>query len=321
MEILLRDDKNQTVFENRNGLTFSDSPFRKHMLAPDCKGNFDLACTDVPNVVYVSDSGEIIRLEKLGEGWKKTVILTSKSGTMDVFGIRLIVSEGELNLIYGLRHNSENMIVHQTFSENKPQVVQSAFGEVFFVMRDETGCIYLVCEAAEGVWHLSVCRGGVWSRPEELMSGCGLLDIIPTGYKSFCTVTETDGTVTFRNGNDSFEIFGEKPAIVRTGTEFSVITRDNGQVFYTDCKGRHKIISSSDIREFYLRHPESGEYFICNRCFGNLVQGKPRLFLIDNMQPQKGTVGETVRLELTKQIIALEARVAKLEEKISDFQG
>ena len=319
MDVLFRGNGEQLWFENSRGLAFSDIQGRKSMLSEDCVGDFDVVFCGNLNVVYMSQAGELVRLERRGRGWSKTVILKSRSGEKAFFGIRMISSEGRLNLIYGLKHNGENMIVHQLFSENRPQVVQTAFGEKFFVRRDETGCIYMFCEAAEDVWHLSVCRGGVWSRPEEIFSGGRLLDVFCTGYKTFCTVTEKQGALIFQNDSESFEVSGENPSIVQLDSGFAVIAKDSGQIYYTDRGGQHKIICS-DYREFYVRLPESGEFALCDRCRGSVVQGKPRLFLIDNAKPAKNTFGESARLELTKQIIALEARVAQLEKQLADIE-
>ena len=319
MDILFRGQNEQLWFSNTDGLVFSDLTGRKKRLTEGKTDFFDLAYSGEVNVVYVSHDGKLIRLERRVDSWVKTVILKSKSGEMGIFGLRLIVSEDKLNLIYGLIHNGEKMIVHQVLPGGEPLVVNTCGEGGFFVRRDETGCIYVVCNSIYGGWEMSVFRSTGWNRPEKIINEGIIRDIIFTGYKEYCTVTEINGKLMFNSSDCEFEVFGKKPSIVKSDDSYVVISEDSGEVFYTDRSGKNKIISGTEVRNFYVRFPFSAEYDVCDRCRGRVAFSVPKLFLIDRVGKNTKKIQESAKLELLKRIIALEERIVKIEETIKQI--
>lgn len=316
MDILYISDSEQLWFKAANGLVFSDMHGKKRRLVEETPAFFDVAYVFELNLVYASRSGEIVRLQRRGNGWVKTVILKSRSGEMDIFGIRLVVSEEKLHLVYGLLHNGEHMIVHQILPGGEPTVVNTASSDAFFVRRDETGCIYVICSEESG-WEVSVFRGSGWSRPEHLSESGNIKDILVLGYKEYLLLMEENEKMVYKDLKNVFEVSGNEPSIVKYRDSYTVISEDAGGVYYTDSLGRHKIISSDKVKKFLVRFREGQEYSVCESCHGTVTFGVPRLFLLDLGMQTRGYLGETARLELTKRIIELEARVAKLEEKIN----
>ena len=319
MEILLRDEVKQTLFENSRGLTICEGKSPCCMLAADCNGIFDVVSADAVCVAYVSESGEIILLEKLGRGWKKTVLLKSRSGMMDIFGLRLVSGGDDISLIYGLKHNFENMIVHQFLPSGAPHVVASSHGERFFVRRDGEGCVYVITEPDENTWQMSFLRHGVWSSPEELISGCEIEDVMTDGYNSFCLLFKNEEGRFLRYRDTCFGVRGEKPYLVKSGNEFMAVSEIGGRIYCTDGMGEKMQITSETVRDYILRLPYGGEYAVCEGCRGNFIHGVPRLFVIDRARPPRAYGDDSVRLELTKRIIELEARIALLEKEFRTY--
>lgn len=321
MHIYAGNETEDYYFYTGGGLFVCGKNGRKALLCSDCLDEFDVYVGGNLSLVCQSTEGDIFRYTKFGEEWVKSVVLKSKSRRPSVFGMRITETENEFHFIYGLVYGNEKLIVHQKLPNGRPQVITRTVGDSFFVRRDETGCVYIICEIADKLWHFYTYRSGGWSGAEELADGVEIKDIMCTGYKKFCMIEKNEENIVFRNGGETFAVSGNEPEIVKTSAGYIVITELNGRIMYISKEKTTKIISGGTCIDFHLRLDGGGEFCICERCRGSLRQNLPRLFVVDGITHKKQEFGEGARVEFTKRIIALEARISELEKRMSVIES
>lgn len=321
MNIYVKTDSEDYHFYTDGGLFYTRKNGKKSLLFENCLNEFDVCSGKGINVVCQNDEGDILKFTKAGNEWIKSIILKSKNRNAAAFGMRIIETEDDLHFIYGLKHGDDMLIVHQLLPDGKPQVITKAYSEKFFVRLDETGCIYVICDISSKLWHFFTYRSGGWSASEELCENCEIEDILCTGYKQFCMVKNMDGELIFENGDENFAISGSKPSIAKTDREYIVFSENNGGIVYTSKEKATVIISCGSFISFHVRLPFGGEYRICETCPGSIRQNKPRLFVIGNPSLEKMTFGEKTRIEFTKQTIALESKISKLEKRVEKLES
>ncbi len=294
---------------------FFESGGKKAKLTDDCTDCFDVAVGETVYILCQSKTGDLVLYSKADEGWVKRIVLQSKNEKPSAFGIRIMENEDGLHLIYGLTHNKNKLIVHQSLPSGKPQVVMQSHSEKLFVRRDNSGCIYALCEVLPNTWHMCNFRYGAWSAPEQIAEECEIKDFLCKGYKDFCFVYQREGRIIFENGSDSFEVSGNNPSVIYSG-EYKVITEDKGRIVYTGKKGSGKLIGGGRPINFFVRLKDGAEWAVCDRCTGEIVRGGVRLYLMDGIpRPRPAS-----SLELMKHIVSLEAKVAELEHKINLYK-
>lgn len=306
-------------FYTDGGLYVLDSSGKKALLCTDCTEEFDLCADDDITLVCQSKEGDIFRFSKSGSEWTKSVILKSRSRRASAFGMRIFQIGDVYHLVYGLNHGEEKLVVHQLLSGGSPCVITKIFGSEFFVRRDETGCLYVICEIADSLWHFFTYRSGGWSASEELSENSKIEDVMCTGYKSFCTAERYPDGLFFKCGEDEFAVPGVRPEIVQTAAGFAVFSEVDGKTVYTTKEKTTKILNGGAAVDFKVRMVGGAEYCVCDGCRGSFLRGRPHLYLIDGVKPQKPSVSEGARLELTKRMIALESRIAALEKAVSNL--
>ena len=302
-------------FYTDGGLYFCGKTGKKALLCDDCLEEFDVCTGNEISVVCETCEGDILKFAKSGGEWIKSILLKSRSRSAAVFGMRIMETKDDFHFIYGLNHGGEMLVVHQLLPYGQPQVISKIYDENFFVRRDETGCIYIICKISENLWHFFTYRSGGWSASEELCEGAEITDVMCVGYKRFCTVKSFGGETIFENGGESFAIPGERHRIARANGEFIVFSEVDGRTLYTSKEKSTGIISGGNSIDFHLRLPFGGEYSVCERCPGTLRRGIPKLFVLGNDFAVKDEVGGSAIIELTKRMIALEAKIEELEKR------
>ena len=320
MNIYVGGSAGEYHFYTDGGLYFCVNGGKKSLLCENCLDEFDVCAGNEINLVCESREGDIFKFTKSGGEWIKSVLLKSRSRCAAVFGMRIMETNDDFHFIYGLNHGDEMLVVHQVLPYGQPQVISKIYDENFFVRRDETGCIYILCKISENLWHFFTYRSGGWSASEELCEGGEIRDVMCTAYKQFCIVKEDDGKAVFENGGESFAVPGTDCKIAATKGGFIVFSKVDGRVIYTSKEKSTGIISGGNCIDFHLRLPFGGEYCVCECCPGTLRQGKPKLFVLGNSFLAKGAFGESARIEITKQTIALEAKIDELEKRIEKLE-
>lgn len=320
MNIYVGGSAEEYRFYTDGGLYFCENGGKKALLCENCIDEFDVCAGTEINVVCESREGDVFKFTKSGGEWIRSVLLKSRSRCAAVFGMRIMETSDDLHFIYGLNHGGEKLVVHQVLPYGQPQVISKIYDEKFFVRRDETGCIYIICKISEKLWHFFTYRSGGWSASEELCDEGEPMDVMCTAYKQFCIVKELCGRAVFENGGESFEVPGSDCKIASAKDGFIVFSKVDGRVIYTTKEKSTGIISGGNCIDFHLRLPFGGEYCVCERCPGAIRQGKPKLFVLGNSFSAGGTFGESARIEITKQTIALEAKIDELEKRIEKLE-